>query len=361
MGRKIDRSKIEALLKVQFQKALEFYLKGMRPPANEEIAEAVETLFATRIQSFREALLGAVLAKVSDIKIDIRLPYANQGENAFQGRAIDEDIVNPFLQEHQIPCSKGPYLAVFRRSVRFVPETREGLRDKAGYDAFLTVIDFLQASSTKEARAILLLLLWKFIELREHGKIDLARIQRLSLDQYRHLIDELLLVPSGGLLPVVLSVAMFQTLRDCFELAWEIEWQTINAADRPSGAGGDITIRSNGKILLAIEVTERSIQKSRVVATFNTKIVAHGLEDYLFLFTDAAPEQDARATAQQYFGQGHDISFLPIANWLVSCLGTIGPKCRRIFNEKTLALMDQPSVPAHVKIAWNEKHALLLR
>lgn len=361
MGRRIDEVTLAALLRRQFQEALELYLKGIRPSTANHLSEAADVLFATKVQSFREALLGCFLAKISDPAIDVRLPYANQGANAFQGRAVDEDIVNPFLQEHQIPCSKGPYLAMFRRSVKFVPETRDGLRDKGAYDVFLTLLDFLENASAGEARPVLRLLLWKFIELREQGKIDLARIQRLSLDQYQKLIDGLLQVPSGGLLPVLLSVAMFQTLRECFELDWEINWQAINAADRASGVGGDITIRSKGTTILAVEVTERVIEKSRLVATFNTKVAVHGLQDYLFLFTDSAPEAEARVAAQQYFGQGHDISFLPIASWLVSCLGTIGPGCRRLFNERVLALMDQPTVPAHVKIAWNETHAMLLQ
>jgi hypothetical protein len=361
MGRKINEEKLAALLEQEFQSALDFYLKGLRPSVSQGISSAIDALFLSRTQSFREALLGSFLAKISDKQIEVRLPYANQGKNAFQGRAVDENVVNPFLQQRQIPCSKGPYLAVFRRSVKFTPETREGLRDKSGYDAFLALIDSLENASQKEAKSILRLILWKFVELREQGKIELTRIRRLSVDQYEELIGKLLNVPSGGLLPVILSVAMFQTLSECFGLNWEIEWQGVNVADRASGVGGDITIRSSGKIILAVEVTERTIEKNRVVATFNTKIAVHSLDDYLFLFTESAPEREARDVAQHYFGQGHDISFLPIAPWLVSCLGTIGPRCRKIFNEKALALMDQSTVPAHVKIAWNEKHVQLLR
>lgn len=153
---------------------------------------------------------------------------------------------------------------------------------------------------------------------------------------------------------------MFQTLKKCFNLDWEVEWQGINAADRASGVGGDITIRSGRKTLLAVEITERAIDRNRVVSTFNTKIAVHGLEDYLFLFGNAPPDAEAQAAAQQYFGQGHDISFLPVVSWLISCLGTVGTSCRKLFNENALALLDQPTVPAHVKIAWNEKHSALL-
>jgi hypothetical protein len=108
MGRKIDYAKLAALLEEEFEAALGLYLKGSRPVIPKEITTAVETLFLARTQSFREALVGSFLAKICDTKIDVRLPYANQGENAFQGRAVDEDVLNPFLQQRQIPCSKDP-------------------------------------------------------------------------------------------------------------------------------------------------------------------------------------------------------------------------------------------------------------
>ena len=102
---------------------------------------------------------------------------------------------------------------------------------------------------------------------------------------------------------------------------------------------------------------------NRVVSTFNTKIALHGLEDYLFLFSQTPPEADARAAAHNdKLGQGPISVFLPVAGWLVKLsLGTIVAPCRRLFAEKVIGLLEQPTVPAHVKVAWNEKHASLLR
>ena len=60
-------------------------------------------------------------------------------------------------------------------------------------------------------------------------------------------------MPSGGRFPVLLTVAMFQTIREAFGLDWEIDWQGIDVADRASEVGGDITIRSGGAATLAVE------------------------------------------------------------------------------------------------------------
>src|ERR1041384_8089259 len=129
-----------------------------------EIADATERGFASRTQAYREALIGCALARIIDPEIDIRLPYMNQGENAFNGRTVDERVVNPFLRDHAIPCSTGPYLSAIRRNVSFIPETL-GQRDRKAYLAFLRFISRLEASTPETARQYLRYLLLAFIDL----------------------------------------------------------------------------------------------------------------------------------------------------------------------------------------------------
>ena len=247
-----------------------------------------------------------------------------------------------------------PYLSAIRRNVSFREETAKGLRDKKAWTALLTFIGELEAADATLARLYLRHLMREFVRLREAADIALAHIARLSLDQYRNLIAGMLGVPSGGLIPVLLSVAMFETIKECFDLDWNIQWQGINAADQASGAGGDITITEEGETVLVVEVTERPIDRSRVVATFNTKIAPQGINDYLF-FGTVIPGKAAKEAARQYFAQGHDISFLSVEEWLVHSLGTVGPKCRAMFTAKFLELLGRREVPAGLKMAWNDQ------
>jgi hypothetical protein len=98
---------------------------------------------------------------------------------------------------------------------------------------------------------------------------------------------------------------------------WEIDYQGINVADAASGVGGDITITHEGKIVFAAEVTERPLERARIVATFNTKIAPNGIEDYLFFVRSETLADDARQQARQYFAQGHEVNFLEIKNWVL--------------------------------------------
>lgn len=312
-------------------------------------------LFASATQSYRETLLGLGLARLLDRSIDIRQPYVKLGPGAFSGRSLDEQVINPFLHDRMIPCSKGPYLATFRRSVAFVPETSQGLRDTAGYQAFLDLIAEVEQADSDEAISTLLrFILYNFLALRDASRVQVARIARLSLDQYDQLIGGLLDTPSGGLLPVLLTVAMFEAIRQCYDLDWQIDWQGINTADRATGVGGDITVRSGDRVILAIEVTERPIDRARVVSTFVTKIAPHGIEDYLFMSAGSAPSDDARAAVMQYFAQGHDVSFLQVRPWLANNLATIGAHCRTLFTSGFLDLLEAPSAPAALKVRWND-------
>lgn len=83
-------------------------------------------MFDSNTQSIREALLGCALARLQDQSVDITLPYRNHGANAFNGRTLDEQVVNPFLKGAGSIIKRGLYLASFRRSVKF--ETATGTR-----------------------------------------------------------------------------------------------------------------------------------------------------------------------------------------------------------------------------------------
>ena len=144
--------------------------------------------------------------------INIRLPYMNQSDNAYNGRTLDETVVNPFLYEREIPSSKGPFLSALRRNISFVPETAKGLRDKEAFGAMLSAIDDLTDGDDSDTQALFRRLLFEFVALRDRSMIALSHVNRLSMEQYGALIDDLLATPSGGLLPVILSVATFSAI-----------------------------------------------------------------------------------------------------------------------------------------------------
>ena len=357
----IDHDVARDLLESACTQAEKHLLDGTTPKVVPSFAANCDTIFQSTTQAYREALLGCVIARIQDRNINIRLPYVDQGTDAFSGRSLDERVINPFLQEKRIPCSRGPYLSVFRRSVRFDPSTRAGLRDKGGFDAFLSVIQhLLSIFANTQLNSVLLYLVFRFVQLREAANVPVIRLQRISLEQYDVLISGLLDTPSGGRFPMILVIATFMAIKKFLGLDWNITWQGINVADTPSGAGGDITITTGEQIVMAVEVTERTVDRSRVVATFNTKIASAGIENYLFLVRSPNVEPDARQQARQYFAQGHEVNFVEIKNWILTLLTTMGIKGRNEFNRSLIELLESDDVPAAMKTAWNDQLALAI-
>lgn len=300
-------------------------------------------------------MLGCVVAKILAPLVNVRKPYINQGDDAFNGRTLDEQVVNRMLKEAHIPSSGGPYLSVFRRSVQFIPSTREGLRDKSGYDALLLVLTYVEQANEEDLQRLLRSLLYRFARLREESSVPLAQPGRISLDQYDTLLSGLLASPSGGRFPLLFVVAAFTTFNHVFHLGWTVEHQGINVADAASGAGGDITIHVGENVVLAAEVTERIVDQSRVVTTFQSKILPAGIQDYLFFIRPDAVRAEARQQAQRYFAQGHEVNFLDIEQWILMLLGTVGKAGRDHFTRELISLFSTAEVPAYMKVAWNQQ------
>lgn len=354
----IDYNNSRSLLESEFDRVEREFLQGTYQQAEPSLIPHLDVIFHSKTQAYREVLLGCVIARLQDKTINIRKPYVKQGYDAYNGRTLDERVINPFLQDKRVPCSKGPFLALFRRSVKFEKRTRDGLRDVKGFDAFLFLVDYI----VKEGRDALLLdflrnLLFKFLELRQGAIITLSRLQRISMEQYDSLIAGLLSTPSGGRFPVILIEAAFTAIKDSFGLSWQIESQGINVADSPSGAGGDLTVKDGGTILLAAEITERPVEKSKVITTFNTKIAPQGIEDYLFFVKAAEVEEQTKVQMRQYFSQGHEVNFLEIKNWILMTLATLGKKGRGTFNRILLDRLSSEDIPSSLKVAWNKQIA----
>ena len=351
---KVDYNKCRKLLQERFAAVEAASLRAEAPEVPAAIVGAYDILFQSKTQAYREVLLGCILARIDNPKANIRLPYISQGKDAYNGRTLDQEVVNPFLGSKKIPCSRGPFLSVFRRQASFQEETRAGVRDKPGFDSLLLVLSGLQKPGKEKALRLLDYHLFRFIQLREHSQIDISKLRRISLEQCDKLISDLLEIASGGRFPVFLIVAAFRALKAVFDLKWDIGFQGINVANGASGAGGDITIRQEGQILLAAEVTERAVGRSRVVSTFDTKIAPNAIEDYLFFIKDRTDAADAIRQARRYFSQGHEVNFMEIKDWMVNILSLLGKPGRDKFMSAMVSFLETDDVPAAVKTAWNE-------
>lgn len=351
-----QHEELGAVLQQSLSRAEKAFLEGEPPHVGFIFTSNCDLVFGSKTQAYREVLVGCLLARIGDKTKDVRLPYVKLGPNAFSGRSLDERVVNPFLRANSIPSSKGPYLSVFRRSVRFDERTEAGLKDQRGYRAFLDLLSAIeQEEKNPDLLDLLDYVLYRFVLLREAARVGLIQLERISLTQYKRLIDGLLSRPSGGFFPALLVVCMIEAVNDAFSLGWHVEHQDINVADRAAGVPGDVTIRCNGSAWLSIEVTERSVDNARVTDTFKDKIAPMGVHDYVFLVHVDRIDRDAQDQAERYFAQGYDVNFVDIREWLFNTLVTIGRNGRKHFQTRLIEHLRREEVTTAAKVAWNEE------
>lgn len=355
----LDYEAAKTTLSTIFDEAEAAFQASENPGTSEKaVAKDLAAIFTSKTQAYREAFIGTILARLQDKNINLTLPYVKHGPTAYHARELDQSAINPFLKEKQIPSSGGPFLSSLRRGIKFTKSTAVGIRDKIAYSAFVRLVKHAQSiNDDQELHKLLHVVLYQFVQLREASTVSVAHVNRLSIPQYETLIDGLLKVPSGGRFPVYLVVATLQALNETLKLAWDIQHQGINVADAADSQAGDITISVNSKVLLAAEVTERVVEKSRVVSTFASKIGPHGIEDYIFFvkFKASGADPEAVRQAQQYFAQGHEVSFVDIKTWCLNTLVSFGKGARLAFNTKMAGLLEATDVPAKMKVAWNDQ------
>lgn len=323
------------------------------PAETENLNQALDALFSSETQAFREALVGCCVAHILHPEINIKLPYAKQAPNAFSGRTLDQAVINPFFKRARIPSSTGPYLSTIRRNARFNPEQEtHGIRDVTAFRGLLTCLDYVEELSPEFAKSFLGAVLNRFLILRETSKVALVRIERFSVVQFGALINAILDSASGGRWPVILATAMLRAISTQWGMNWTVDSQGINVADAPSGAAGDITVRAGDHVLLAAEVTERIVDRTRVMTVFNAKIADAQIRDYIF-FAEPDSESRPEELAQQYFAQGYEINFVDLSAWLHHMLVTIGVQGRDTFVSEVLAILEEESTPGSVKVTWN--------
>jgi hypothetical protein len=351
-----QHDELTAVLEQSLSRAEKAFLEHEPPHVSSTFANNCDLVFGSKTQAYREVLVGCLLARIQDKTKAVRLPYVKLGANAFSGRSLDERVVNPFLRAKSIPSSKGPYLSVFRRSVRFDESTEAGLKDQSGYRAFLGLLSAIEREENNcDLLGLLDYVLYRFVLLREEARVGLIEMERISLTQYKRLIDGLLSRPSGGFFPVLLVACMIEAVNRTFSLGWQVEHQDINVADRAAGVPGDITIRRNGSAWLSIEVTERSVDSARVTDTFKDKIAPMAVHDYVFLVHVDRIDRDAQDQAERYFAQGYDVNFVDIGEWLFNTLVTVGRDGRKQFQARLIEHLRREEVTTAVKVAWNEE------
>jgi hypothetical protein len=228
--------------------------------ANREVVDRIE-LVSRNLQNRAvvRLLLACALAKAQRPEVDIRKPYTEIGTaDAFSGRGYDEQYVQPFIIEHNLPCNPTTAFltpALRNRNATLTLNTNLVGRPANVYMAALRVLTEVHDGVITAEELLAETLRW-LVLVREERRTSLAAkladlkatagATPLSTEGIITLIEQHLHLPGSSRLPVLIVAAAYQV--GGIQLGERIlTLQGHNAADRQTGSSGDLEVTLTGE------------------------------------------------------------------------------------------------------------------
>ncbi len=336
------------ILETTFKRAVFDLLKPA--VSDQKVVNQVELVVRNeRNRAGARLLLACALAKVHKPEIDIRKPYDKLGENAYSGRAYDENFITTFITQHKLPCnSTTAFLTPALRAKNIVLTQEVDLDGNPPivYRTFLALLAEVADNKISAENLLIETIRWLIIVREENQKrlSDLLTALRtnqieealpLSSEAIVNLIGQHLACPQSSRLPVLIVTAAYQA---ALELLKEkaLPLQAHNAADEQTGALGDleITLLNESKVItcyemkmkrITIDDINRALQK---IGSLEMKI-----DNYIFITTD-----EIEASVKSYA----DSLYATTAGVEVAILDCLGFLCNflHLFHRSRVRFLD---------------------
>lgn len=282
-------------------------LDGESPIDNPEIRQKVESICRclTNKAPIR-FLMACLLAKIHRPNIDIRKPYTEiGGDDSYSGRTYDEAFVGKFIADHNLPCrpTTAFLTPAFRNIDRLLtPELVLVGNPKEIYTFTLQLLDKVHGKEVEPynlLQEILRQLLIIQTENESRMQQLLAGLNRtdddlpLSSEQIVTLLQQHLACKNSSRLPVLITAAAYQTVRD-FLNEEPSSLKSHNAADKQTGAIGDVEIAlvNDEKLVTCYEMKDKRVTIGDLNhALSKVADAATRIDNYIFITTDVIEQE----------------------------------------------------------------------
>ena len=185
-----------------------------------DIRQAISSSVNSRTKSYRYVLPTQILAKLTDSLLDCRCIQEGSGrKGSFDARSFCRKTIVEFDRENDnvLGGSGDPYVNNPLRIPAITVEHRSAQKDSEGFDKLCLVLEFVEENPKVVCKIFDLVLqaVW--------GRLQKVSIvypvpNRVSLEQVQDLLGKFLHQRTGGLRLQCISVALFQTIGECFHL-----------------------------------------------------------------------------------------------------------------------------------------------
>ena len=325
---------------------------------------------ATRLSKRRHACRGAALTlcayKVVHPTQDTRL-HKSEHVHGFSARTFDTDVTVPFLKRHGLKYNVETHW--LSQSLSYVGPLLRGTPLKTQPPIvgtqYVELMNLVNEASdpTGFSAAVVQVLLIGLIDERNKGDVALAKPKDLSIKQVIDLLEEHFsrkYEKNAPRLPQLAIYAIYTCIAPSMARYSELTLrplQKMKAADRKSGAVGDIDVLRGEAPIEAIEVKLGVPIRAEHVGEAMEKIKTARVERYFILSTAGIEESEAVdiQKLQQRFklSNGCEIIVNGVLETISYYLRLIHSTSDFIFSYTTLVEKDT-DVGFDQRIAWNE-------
>lgn len=276
-------------------------------------------------------LMSGMVAKIDRPSINLYKPISSLGgDDAYEGRSYDEDIIEPYVLKHQLPCNVTTAFLTpsFRKIERpLAKEMFKTSRPPQPYYQMMDVLAYVELYPAK-AELVLLEIIRNLIEIKaENDKRimeQLARIKdgsdfsTLSSEEIVNLIVQHLHCKKSSRLPVLIVAAAYNSVKDLTgEQAKEL--LSHQAADKQTGAIGDveITLTTEANTITCYEMKSKAVLKTDVEKSIE-KIGKQDsqIDNYIFITTEPIDREVNDYANSLYREMGTEIVILDCIGFL---------------------------------------------
>ncbi len=328
--------------------------------ADAALRQAIRASVSHKQVAYRFCLPVQLLGKLTDPNLDaLRLQRRKGDRNDVTGwdaRSLASKVVALFnqRQENILGTSTDPYVGNPMRIPRMARDDKSK-KDVTGWNTLVGVLE--QVESRGDAvftEVVFREVLLEMFRRQKSLRFVYPLPPRISLESSLSLARNFLEEKSGGDRGLALCGALFDAIGIHFRLYAKVERARINASDEATGQAADLEcVSDKGKVLLAVEVKERTLTLTDVEGTLR-KCRQRKIKDIFFATPGVRGDETAflQERITQAFAGGQNLYVFDFFDFSRSVLALGGEPIRITFVQKVGEHLDLWNTqPAH-RQAW---------
>jgi hypothetical protein len=332
----------------------------LEPLGNEfkELKQLIRDCLISPTKTYHYVLPTQLLCKAVDPSLNAHSLQVAYGEpGAFDARTVAHSIIVPFDQQNYrvLGGSQEPYVSKPLRIPAVIPEYRHQQKRKSDWNKLVRVLDIVQQSRDQVfIRQVFDQVLYEIHKLLGDVIVRYPTSNRVSLNDTHQMIETYLAEKSGGDRIEAICTALFQTIGDRFSLFDAVRREKVNAADASSGMVADIECWLDNKIVLLVEVKDRSLTLTQLDAKLDIAR-SEKISEILFIAEKGKENGEleainARITSE--FKSGQNVYVVNLFDFSLGILMLLGEEGRVEFLDRIGQELDRVNSPITHRRAW---------